>query len=179
MADESSTLARPYAEAIFELAGETGKLTEWSEMLAFLAAVIENPAMDGVIGNPRLDRERMTELLLDIGEERLDEEGRNLVRLLVRNGRVALLPRIAEQFEQRKADAEGVIDVHVTSAYAMKPAQQKMLAGMLEKRLGKKVEIRSEKDPSLLGGVVIRAADTVIDGSLRGQLQRLATELEI
>ncbi len=179
MADESSTLARPYAEAIFERAQETDRMAEWSDRLAFLAAVIERPEMDVVIGNPRLDRERMTELLLEIGEGHLDDEGQNLVRLLVHNGRVALLPRITELFEQRKADAEGVIDVRVTSAYAMKPAQQKKLAEALEKKLGKKVEISSEKDPSLIGGVLIRAGDTVIDGSVRGRLRRLATELEI
>ncbi len=179
MADELSTLARPYAEAIFKRALETDSLAEWSEKLGFLAAVVESPEMNAVIGNPRLDKSRMTDFLLEVGEEQLDDEGRNLVKLLVQNDRLALIPQIAFLFEQRKADTEGVVEVHVISAYAVKPAQEKKLAEALHEKLGKTVEITSEKDPGLIGGAIIRAGDMVIDGSVRGRLQRLATELEL
>lgn len=179
MAADEITIARPYAEAVFQRAAETGKLDLWSEMLEFLAAAVRDPALSGLIASPKLDRSQMAELVLEIGGGRLSDEGQNLVRLLAANRRLAVLPGIARLFEQRKAEHEGTIDVVVTSAFELKPAQEKQLADALKRRLGRDVRITSEHDPELIGGFRLRAGDMVVDGSVAGRLTQLANELGI
>ncbi|MEN8167707.1 MAG: F0F1 ATP synthase subunit delta [Pseudomonadota bacterium] len=179
MAGDATTIARPYAEAIFARADETGKLDLWSEMLELLAAVVVDPTMAGIAANPLFDREDLTSMMLEIGGGRLTDEGVNLVKLLVQNGRLSLLPEIAELFEEQKAEKDRKLNVQVITAYALKPAQEKQIADALKARLGRDVTITSEKSPALIGGILIRAGDTVIDGSIRGQLQQLANELGI
>ncbi len=179
MAGEATTIARPYAEAIFARAEETSKLDAWSETLQFLAAVVNDPKLSAAIADPLFERDQLTRLMLDIGADVLDEEGRNLVRLLVQNGRLPLLPEIASLYEMLKAESQRRIEVHVRSAYALKPAQEKQIAEALKQRLGRDIIITSEKDPALIGGIHIRAGDMVIDGSVRGHLQQLANELGI
>ena len=179
MAADAITVARPYAEAVFAQAEESGKLDLWSEMLDFLAMVVVDPAVAPVVSNPLIDREALTDLLLDIGGERLNEEGSNLVRLLVENNRLVLLPEIGSLFEGLKAEKQRTLNVQVTTAFALKPEQEKTIAAALKAKLGRDVTISSEKDPDLIGGVHIRAGDLVIDGSVRGKLQQLANELGI
>ncbi len=179
MAGEKTTVARPYAEAIFARAQESGKLDVWSDMLGFLNAVVGDSRMLGLIDNPKVGRGRLTELMLEIGGGRLSDEGQNLVRLLVANRRLDLLPDVATLFEALKSEAEGAIDVHVIAAYVVSAAQQRQLAAALKGRLGREVRLTAEKDPSLLGGAVIRAGDLVIDGSVKGRIRQLARELGI
>lgn len=179
MAGDASTIARPYAEAVFARANETDTLDAWSDMLGLLAAAARDPALSGLIASPKLDRSQMTALMLDIGGEHLNDEGRNLVRLLVANGRLAVLPEIASLFESRKAAYRGTLDVEVTSAFDLPEAQEQQLADALKRRLGRDIRITSERDPELIGGFRVRAGDMVIDGSVAGQLGRLANELGI
>ena len=179
MPQELTTIARPYAEAVFARADETGKLDEWAETLEFLAAIVGHEAVADIIANPAADHDRKVALLLSIGEGRLSEEAQNLVRLLVENDRLAVLPDIASLYQQMKSEHDGAIDVEVVSAYALKPELEKELAAALKQKLGKEVHISSRKDPSLIGGVKIRAGDMVIDGSVAGALSQLANELGI
>jgi F-type H+-transporting ATPase subunit delta len=179
MAADAITIARPYAEAVFAQAEESGKLDIWSEMLSFLTQVVTDPAVAPIIGNPLIDRQSLTDLLLEIGVDHINEEGGNLIRLLVQNGRLVLVPEIESLFETLKAEKERTLSVHVTSAYALKPEQEKTIAEALKAKLGRDVTISSEKNPDLIGGVHIRAGDLVIDGSVRGKLQQLANELGI
>jgi len=179
MAGEASTIARPYAEAIFERAGESDKLDLWSEMLGFLAAVVVDPTMARVVGNPLIERSELTRLMLEIAGGRINQEGQNLLRLLVQNGRLPLLPEIARLYEELKADKQRLVNVHVVSAYVLKPAQERQIADALKQKLGREIRITSEKDPDLIGGIHIRAGDLVIDGTVRGRLQQLANELGI
>lgn len=179
MAGDATTIARPYAEAVFSRAVDTDKLDLWSEMLELLAAAVKDPALAGLVASPKLDRAQMTELMLDIGGGRLNDEGQNLVRLLVANGRLSVLPEIAAHFEKRKAEHQGALDVHVTSAFELKPAQEQRLAAALKTKLGRDIRITSEQDPNLIGGFRLRAGDMVIDGSVSGQLHQLANELGI
>ncbi len=179
MAGDATTIARPYAEAIFTRAEETGKLDLWSEMLELLAAVVVDPTMSDIVANPLFDREDLTGLMLEIGGDHLTDEGANLVKLLVQNGRLSLLPEMTELFKALKAEKDRKLNVQVISAYALKPAQEKQIADALKEKLGRDITISSEKDPDLIGGIIIRAGDTVIDGSVRGQLQQLANELGI
>jgi F-type H+-transporting ATPase subunit delta len=179
MAGEATTIARPYAEAVFAHADEKGNLELWQEMLAFLSAVVEEEAVSKIVRNPLVDQQAMTDLLLEIAGDRVNEEGSNLIRLLVQNRRLQVLPEINVLFDELKAEKEKVTSVHVTSAYALKPAQEKIIAEALKAKLGRDVTITSEKDANLIGGVHIRAGDMVIDGSVRGKLQQLANELGI
>lgn len=179
MAVENITIARPYAEAVFDRAVETDKLDLWSEMLNFLAQVGKDPNIVGLATHPDIDPATLTELMLDIAGGHLNDEGQNLIRLLVQNRRLAVLPEISEAYEILKNESQGTLDVHVAAPYAINPAQEKELSEALERRLGRSVKISSEKDPSLIGGARIQAGDLVIDGSVRGHLRQLANELGI
>lgn len=179
MAADATTIARPYAEALFERALESDQLDAWSETLDLLASTVRDPVLSELIGSPKLEKSQMTDLLLDIVGEGLSDEGQNLVRLLVANGRLSVLPDIARLFEARKSAHRGVLDVEVTSAFVLKPAETQHLADALRRKLGREVRITSEKDPNLIGGIRVRAGDMVIDGSVSGQLAKLANELGI
>ncbi|MEJ1297904.1 MAG: F0F1 ATP synthase subunit delta [Candidatus Sedimenticola sp. (ex Thyasira tokunagai)] len=179
MAGEAITIARPYAEAVFARAEASDKLDLWSEMLTLLAQVVEEPAAAGIIADPMFDKEHLTQLMLDIGGGRLNEEGQNLVKLLVQNGRLPIVPEIVGVYEQLKAESRRELNVHIRSAYALKPAEENKIAAALKAKLGRDITITSEEEADLIGGLHIRAGDMVIDGSVSGQLQQLANELGI
>lgn len=174
---ERMTLARPYAEAVFELAQERGKLAQWSQALSFLALVAQDPQMAAIIANPRVGAERLAGLILDLGRKYLDEDSANFVRLLIANHRLPLLPEITQLFEQLKADAERSVDVEIVSAQALSDAQVKKIASALKRRLHREVRVSTRLDPNLVGGMIIRAGDLVIDGSVIGRLRALTSYL--
>ncbi len=178
MAGDITTIARPYAEAVFARAREAGQVDAWSGALATLSNIAADALMAEQIGNPNVPRERLCEAILGIAGNGLSPEGKNLVSLLARNNRLATLPEIAALFEDLKTQHQGVRQVLVLSAFGLSETQQQQLAGVLKKRLGAEVEMTVETDPSLIGGVEIRAGDLVIDGSVRGKLHKLATELQ-
>lgn len=179
MAQEKTTIARPYAEAVFGRAQETDQIEPWSDMLGLLSAVVQAPDISALIENPKLSRERVQELMFDVCGEHLSDEGKNLVRILVGNDRLPIMPEIDSLFEQLKRERQGVLQVEVQSAYALNAAQKKELAAVLKDKLGRDIEVSAEKVPELIGGILIRAGDLVIDGSVRGQLGKLANELSI
>lgn len=179
MAGETTTIARPYAEAVFARATETKSLDSWSEQLDFLAAIVADPTMAGVIADPKFGAEKLTELLLEISGDGFTEEGQNLVKVLVQNDRLPVSGEIASLYQQLKAESQRVLNVHVTSAYALQATQEKQIADALKAKLGYDITVTSEINAELIGGVHIRAGDMVIDGSVSGQLQQLANELGI
>ncbi|HUT40631.1 MAG TPA: F0F1 ATP synthase subunit delta [Gammaproteobacteria bacterium] len=174
---ETLTVARPYAQAAFLFASEHQVLREWSDRLALLSAIAADPAMRVVIDNPRLTEKQLADLIVDIGGDRLDEKCANFVRVLADNRRLGLLPDIAALFEIERRKAEGRVQAELTTAYPASEAQQAQIIESLRKRLGREVELTCKTDAALLGGAVIRAGDLVIDGSVRGKLQRLGTAL--
>lgn len=191
---EKQTAARPYAEAVFALAKEHNALKAWSEILALLAIVARDANIQRLAHDPRVGRARLLGLLLDIAGDvqgrtsvagdrmsgatkNLNTEGANFVRLLVENRRLTLLPEIAAIYESLKAAAEARVEASVTSAFPLGAAQLKTLEQGLKRRFGREVHLTATVDSSLVGGVVIRAGDLVIDGSVRGRLTGLATEL--
>ena len=176
MADKS-TIARPYAKAAFEDARDHQRLGPWSEALRTAAAVISDPRVGSLVGNPRVTPEELAALVIGIAGAGLDDQGRHFVRTLADNGRLPLLPEISVLFDALKSDAEGVIDVTVTSAAPLDDSQRGKLAAALERRLRRSVRLQCATDPALIGGAVLRAGDLVIDGSLRGRLERIAYEL--
>ncbi len=174
---ELSTLARPYAEAVFKRSLESKNTSEWSDALSFLAVVMQDQEMVSIIANPKVSQEQLTSLLLDICQDQLQEEGVNLLKLLIENGRLLLAPQLSELFEAFKAEHEGYVDVEVISAYALTKEEQKKFATTLKKKLDKKVNITTSIDKTLIGGYLAKAGDKVIDGSIQGQLQQLAKKL--
>ncbi len=177
MAGELTTIARPYAEAVFARAQELGQVDVWSQSLETLAAIVADPQLAGQIGNPNVPRARVRDLIIGIGGDALPAELANLVRLLSENARLAVLPEIAALFEERRIAGQGVRQVLVRSAFPVDADQEQTLARALARRLGAQVELTVEQDPDLIGGVEIRAGDLVIDDSVRGKLQQLAHAL--
>ncbi len=176
MADKS-TIARPYAKAAFEEARDRGRLGPWSQALRTAAAVIGDSRIEPLLGNPRVTPGELAALVIDIAGSELDEEGRNFVRTLADNKRLPLLPEISAHFDELKSEAEGVVDVTVTSAAPLDESQLGKLTAALQRRLGRSVRLQCATDPALIGGAVLRAGDLVIDGSLRGRLERIAYAL--
>jgi len=173
---ERLTLARPYAEAVFKLAQASNDLAGWSTVLQNLSAVASDPQMKDIITNPETNDEALLGLIVDI-VGKLDAQQENLVRVLMENDRLLLSPEIASLYEEHRAEAEASVDVVVASAIALDAKQEQAIAASLEKKLGKKVNLSSNVDESLIGGVVIQAGDLVIDGSVKGRLGELASQL--
>lgn len=174
---DQSTIARPYAKAVFELAQETGKLEQWGTLLRSVSHAVDDPAVIDLLHNPSAGGAAVGQIIIDALSDRLDEHGRNFVRLLAENGRIGILPEINAGFETLRADAERTIDVKVTSAAPLTEQHKAELVASLQKRLGRDVRLNCEIDESLIGGAVIRAGDLVIDSSLSGRLRQLASSL--
>ena len=174
---ELTTAARPYAKAVFEMAHETGALTNWSAQLAAMSAVVAADGSAALLNHPRITKEQKAEILAEAAGDALDDQGRNLLRVLAENDRFVLLPEIATIFEQLKAEAEGAVEAEITSAQEISDEQQQAIAAALQKRLGREVKLVTKVDPSLMGGAIIRAGDLVIDGSIQGRLQDMKAAL--
>lgn len=174
---ELRTMARPYAEAAFELANSAGQLSAWDEALQSLAAVVGNSDVHALIGNPHIVATDLATAVIGIAGDDLDGNVANLVRLLADRSRLTLLPGIAGLFAEFHADAESRVGVTVASADELSDTQQQNLQKALEQRLERKVDMTTEVDPELIGGAVIRAGDMVIDGSLRSQVARLTSTI--
>ena len=171
------TIARPYARAAFEEARQNGGLAPWSRALQAAALVVKDSRVAGLLDNPRVTPEELAQLVDEIAAAPLGEHGANFVRMLADNHRLGYLPEIAELFDTLKDDAEGMVDVTVTSAAPLDEAQRGRIGAALERRLKRKVRLHCETDPALIGGAVLQAGDLVIDGSLRTRLERIAYEL--
>ena len=183
MAD-NNTVARPYAQAIFEVADEAGALSDWSGSLGIAGELLADKGLVEYLRAPELSDEQRLEFLAGLfdkaGADRLagkDEKGTNFLKLLLENRRIAVLPEISEHFEALKAKVENSVDAVVTSAAPLNAQQEKEIASSLRERLGREVRITTEIDETLIGGAVIRAGDVVIDGSLRARLEGLANAL--
>ena len=174
---EFTTIARPYAQAAFKLAQQTQALAAWSDMLGVAAVIAADPDMRKLLDNPRVTADQLAELFIDIGGERFDDSGRNLIRLLAERRRLLVLPEIFGLFEQFKSEAEGAVTAQLITAFPATDAQKATVAAALKKRFGRDVQLEYITDPSLMGGAIVRAGDLVIDGSVRGKLTRLGTAL--
>lgn len=174
---EISTIARPYAEAVFEIARQAGRMSEWSQMLGFAAGVAVDPQMAAALDNPRLDSSAREALLLSVAGDRLDAEGKNFVRVLVEAGRIALLPEIAAKFDALKDDAEATAKALIESALPLTDAELAGLTQALAKRFGRQIEATVTVDPGLIGGARVTVGDAVIDGSVLAKLAAMSAQL--
>jgi F-type H+-transporting ATPase subunit delta len=175
---EAITIARPYATAVFRLAKEKNALAEWSEQLGLLAGITSNVEIFALIDDPKLGSTELEKIMLSICEGKLNAEATNLVKLMVENDRLTIMSDVAEAFEALKAQDEARLEALLTAAEKPSDEQVQMLVKQLEARFGKKIEAQVEIDPELIGGIKIVVGDTVIDASVRGQLQELAYTLK-
>lgn len=171
---ETLTLARPYARAAFEFALAGHGLDSWSGKLALFAGLMGEPAIRSACRSPETSPQKRADILLELTGDASDEAMRNFVQLLSANGRLELLPEIHEVFERLRAEHEQSVPVRAVSAYPLTPDQIDALRQKLEGRLQRKVQIETDVDSKLIGGVLIHAGDKVIDGTIRGRLDRLA-----
>ncbi|MXZ80727.1 MAG: F0F1 ATP synthase subunit delta [Gammaproteobacteria bacterium] len=168
-----SNIARPYAQALFQLAQEQDNLAGWHEQLQLLATVAEDTRLQELAANPRISSSRLTGLILDVCDGSLDEFGRNLVNLIVQNGRLSAMADIAEAYAACRAEAERTVNATMITAAPIDKGQQDSFSRALREKLGRTVELEFEVDEALIGGAVIRAGDWVVDGSVKAQLERL------
>lgn len=179
---ENVTLARPYAEAAFQLAKAGNALAAWSDALSQLSAVAARPEMADCIGNPQLNSAQLSQLCLEVatgnGKSALSAEQQNFVRVLADNDRLGVLPEISGLFEELKHGHEGVRDAEIASAFALDEGTLGKLVADLERKFGCKIKATVQVDPALIGGVRIAVGDEVIDASVRGKLAAMAVALK-
>ena len=175
---EVATLARPYAGAAFDLAKSGAELDRWSRMLELLSAAAEDPRMKTLLLAPETDEAQKAFRLIEVCGDELTERARRFVHVLAANKRLLLLGQIRAQFEALRAEEQRSLDVAVTSAFALSDDQEQKLRAVLARRFEKDIQMTSDVDPSLIGGAIIQAGDMVIDGSVRGRLDKLAESVQ-
>jgi F-type H+-transporting ATPase subunit delta len=173
---EIATIARPYAEAVFKVADGEGKLAAWAEVLDRLAAVAKNAAIRELLGDPNVTPDQLYGVVAGAAAD-LPGKAQNLLRVLIENGRVGVLPEVREIFEALKNEREGVVDAEIASAFPLDDAQLATLVSELEARFRRKVKPNVAVDKELIGGITVVVGDEVIDGSVRGKLAAMAAAL--
>jgi len=174
---ELTTLARPYAKAVFDAAKEQDAVDYWDQALALAGLIAANEAVKNILANPGLSERRKAELFFDTAEEQLPEALRNFLLILAENKRLALLPEISILFAFYRAELERTVKIKVSTAYEMTSDEQQQLAQALSSKLERKVALETVVDRSLIGGVVVNSGDLVIDASVRGKLAKMAKAL--
>jgi F-type H+-transporting ATPase subunit delta len=169
---EITTIARPYAEAVFALADKGGSLAQWSDTLGRLALVAQAPEMGGLFGNPKVTAAQFVELFSGVAGS-LPAEAKGLLQILAENRRLEALPAIRDMFESLKAESEGAIDADIESAFPLEGAELSALVADLERRFKRKIRPQVRVVPELIGGAKVSVGDQVIDGTVRGKLQAM------
>ena len=174
---ELRTLARPYAKAAFKAAQEQQQLVDWANVLTMAGHIAANDVIRQLLANPGVDESKKAELILGATETDASEAVRNFFLILAENRRLALLPEIATLFNTYRAELERTVDIEVTAAFELTDDQQQKLAQALSTKLDRKVSLAASQDKSLIGGVIVRTGDLVIDASVRGKLNKMADAL--
>ncbi len=172
-----TTAARPYANAVYDIAFETSSLESWGDALANLTTVIADAQMNELLDSPELGKNQKGELVIQVLGDKLTEKQQNLVKLMAENGRLKLMADVLEQFEVARAKAENKIEAEVISAFELSVQQISELVNTLKNKLGCDITLTVTIDESLIGGVIIKAGDTIIDASMKSQLDSLALSL--
>ncbi|MDD5056918.1 MAG: F0F1 ATP synthase subunit delta [Sideroxydans sp.] len=174
---EAITTARPYAQAAFDEAQKLNALKAWSEMLLSLTQAVNHPEVHAVITNPRVAKKQVEGLMEALLGSDASQQQHNFVRVLADNQRLDVLPEIAALFEALKSEAEKTVNVVVDSAFELSATQKDKIVSSLKMRMGREIKLVCQINKELLGGVVIRAGDKVIDGSARTRLGEMANAL--
>jgi F-type H+-transporting ATPase subunit delta len=171
-------IARPYAEAVFDLAVAENELGKWADLLAEMAVIADNADMRRVITNPRMTDKALAQLFFAVMRSPLDENAKNFVRVLIKNDRLGLLPQIRTMFDELKRAHEGVAEAQILSAFPISDIDLNDFAGALQKHFKRKVKPTLHIDKELIGGVKVIVGDKVLDSSMRAQLQSMAIALQ-
>lgn len=175
---ELSTVARPYAEALFAVAQGSGeKLDGWLAAADDLARLMAHPQVAEVVADPKLDHAQVYGLLTGMMKAPLPVAGANFLKLLIENQRLAVLPEVAAQFRQLKNRAEGVADCLIETAFPLTDPQVAELVASLSKKFGQQLKPEVRVNPELIGGVRATVGDQVLDGSVRTRLTEMQTAL--
>ena len=174
-----TTLARPYAKAAFEYAIEAKQLAEWSELLGFVTQVVSDESMQKLLNSPHLTKDDQQDAMLKVCSDIQDQQAINFIKLLAQNGRLVALPEIEVLFNFLRSEFEKTVDAKITSATELSEKQITQIKEKLGVKLGRQVEASVEVNADLLGGLIIKAEDLVIDGSVRGQLAKLSDTLNV
>jgi F-type H+-transporting ATPase subunit delta len=169
-----TTIARPYVAAAFEYALANKDSTAWEKMLDTAAQITQQKDVMQVLASPVVTRKQLSDLFCEILGKNLDKAKTNFIRLLAENNRLAFLPEISGLFREACEAQDKTVSVQIVSATPLDSEYQTKIATALTKRLNRKVELQCEIDPEVIGGAIIRAGDLVIDGSIRGKLNRLS-----
>jgi F-type H+-transporting ATPase subunit delta len=175
---ELSTIARPYAEAVFKLAKQANSFADWSTMLDFTSAISADKTMQAMIGDPNVQSTDLEKTFLAVCEGKLNDDGKRMVRVLIDNNRLGILPAIKDQYELLKAAEQGEVEALVETAMPLNDTQVSELISMLKKRFKKEVRAKVTVNAGLIGGVKVTVGDVVIDASVRGRLDQMATTLK-
>lgn len=171
------TAARRYAEAAFEVAMRDGTLETWRAELDLAAGVVSDERVLAVLANPAIAAEKRAAMVEDILGPNVSRPVLNLIQLMLRRGRIDQLARVAAEFRRLDDERQGITHATATSAAPLEPDEIRALTARLEQTTGGRVALEVEVDPSLLGGLVVRVGDRMIDGSVRGRLERLRNQL--
>ena len=174
---ELVTIARPYAEAIFALAKERNKLSEWSDMLSLLVTVYDDPQLQAAIASPTVTRADIERLMLAVCGEQIDGNAQNFIQLLVQNGRLPAVAEIRRLFDLLKSEYEGVVEARISSAFPLEGQELEKIVSLLSKRYQKNISPTVDINSDLIGGIMVQVGDKVWDASVRGRLQEMATAL--
>ena len=174
---EIATIARPYANALFDLARDGDALDEWSKMLDVLLGVVEDEKVEIYLEAPENSAREKALRLSELCGEEIDDRARKLLLALAEHDRLNLLSEISKQFESLKAEAERLLAVRIQSARDLSQSQIESLSDALKRRYGKEISLEIDVKSDLIGGAVITAGDMVIDGSIRGKLNKLRDSL--
>ena len=174
---ELTTIARPYAKAAFDFAIEQDAVDSWAEMLTFAALVSENETMQPLLAGS-LASTKLAALFISVCGEQVNVQGQNLIKVMAENGRLKVLPAVSELFAQYRNEWAKEVEADVVSAAELSSEQQQQISISLGKRLARKVKLNCSTDAALIAGVIIKAGDLVIDGSVRGKLSRLSEKLQ-
>lgn len=175
---EVTTIARPYAEAVFKSAQTKKSIAAWSDMLKYAAAVSREPQIKTLIGSPNVSAKQLADIFHAICKDKLNEEGRNLITLMAENDRLDVLPQVSDLYEQLKSQYEGVLDARIVSAFELNAEQLKKLIAMLEKKFKHEINAKVSVDPELIGGIKVEIGDEILDTSVRGKLEAMAVALK-
>lgn len=174
---EAITTARPYAQAAFDEAQKQNDLKGWSDTLLAGAEAASHPEVATLISSPRATAKQIVEVMRALCGSKPGSAQDNFIRLLVENRRLEVLPEIVAIYELLRAEAEKSLEVTVSSAFELNDAQKQKITAALTKRMNRKITLSCQTDKQLVGGVVIRAGDQVIDGSVRARLGEMANAL--
>ncbi len=174
---ELITIARPYAKAAFEYAKAQDAIASWSEFLQIGKQIMKTPAVKSLLNNPKIDKQKTMALIKEIYGKHINQHQENFLAVLSHYRRLMIIPEVTDLFEHQRKEQEKAIVVKLTSAYPVTESQQQKFAKALKIRLRRDVILEADIDNSLIGGALIRAGDFVIDGTVKGQLQRMRLEL--